>query len=415
MRILVAITSGFGHIRPSAPIAGAAVRRGHEVRYVVSSSERLMGGNSGGSGALAPAEFTTGLGFMTDVVEPTDVAPLLDRLPEPESDGAAMFRRFFLRAAAAVPFIRTLTEEWQPDVILRDTAGQDAWAVAELTGTPLATFDFAPAQSGMLHTVAAGEVAWFRHEMGLTPDPGFERMEGELRIVGAPPSWFDGHSVPANTHFVQPVEPDPMPGESLAAVLDRQDERPLVYVTFGTAFNTPDLFQMVFDALADLEVQVIATIGMNNDIADLSVPRNVRTVPFLSQSLILEHADLVVAHGGYGSLTGALRRGLPVLSLPLAPPDNRFNAARLVELGAGLSLGQGERTAAGIRRSVQRLLDEPEYRDRAGEIADGDRFAPASRSRGRAPRATRGPDGLTQSVAGCSTVPTSGHVPLSDR
>jgi len=134
-------------------------------------------------------------------------------------------------------------------------------------------------------------------------------------------------------------------------------------------FNTPDLFQEMFDALADLEVQAIATIGLNNDIADLSVPGNVRTVPFLSQSVILEHADLVVAHGGYGSLTGALRRGLPVLSLPLAPPDNRFNAARLVKLGAGLALEKEERTADAIRQSVQRLLDEREYRDRAGEIA----------------------------------------------
>ena len=336
----------------------------------MSSREQLMGGNARGSGALAPAEFTTGLGFTTDVVVPTDVTPLLDRLPEPESDGAAMFRRFFVRAAAAVPFIRTLTEEWQPDVILRDTAGQDAWAVAELTGTPLATFDFAPAQSGMLQAVAASEINWFRREMGLPPDPGFERMEGELRIVGAPPTWFDGHSVPANTHFVQPVEPDPMPSESLAALLDGRDARPLVYVTFGTAFNTPDLFQEVFDALADLEFQVIATIGLNNDVADLSLPGNVRTVPFLSQSLILEHADLVIAHGGYGSLTGALRRGLPVLSLPLEPPDNRFNAARLVKLGAGLALEQEERTADAIQQSVQRLLNEREYRDRAREIAE---------------------------------------------
>jgi MGT family glycosyltransferase len=140
--------------------------------------------------------------------------------------------------------------------------------------------------------------------------------------------------------------------------------------TFGTAFNTPDLFQVVFDAVAELEVRAVATIGMNNDLADLAVPANVRTVPFLSQSLILEHADLVVAHGGYGSLTGALRRGLPVLSLPLAPPDNRFNASQLVRSGAGLALEQEERTADAIRRSVQRLLDGHEYRDRAGQIAD---------------------------------------------
>lgn len=243
VRVLVVITSGFGHIRPSAPIAAAARRRGHEVRYVVSSRDRLMAGNSRGSGAIAPAEFTTGLGFQTDIVEPVDITSLLDRLPGPESDGAAMMRGFFLRAAAAGPFIRSLAEQWRPDVILRDTAGQDAWAVAELLDTPLATFDFAPALSGMTQQVAAGELTWFRHEMGLPADPEFERLHSQLTIIGAPPTWFDGHHLPANTHFVQPVEPDPLPGESIAGVLDDEDRRPLVYVTFGTAFNTPDLFQ----------------------------------------------------------------------------------------------------------------------------------------------------------------------------
>ena len=164
------------------------------------------------------------------------------------------------------------------------------------------------------------------------------------------------------------MEPDPAPGESIDELLD-DDQRPLVYVTFGTVFNTPELFQLVFDAVADLDVRVIATIGMNNNAADMTIPANVRTVPFLSQGLVLEHADVVVAHGGYGSLTGALKRGLPVLSLPLAPPDNRFNAAQLVKLGAGLAVGQDERTPDEIRRSLRRLLDHQEYRDRAGEIA----------------------------------------------
>ena len=222
-------------------------------------------------------------------------------------------------------------------------SGLDAWAIAEQTDTPLATFDFAPAQSAMLHEVAGGEFAWFREAMGLTPEPSGVRLGGELTIVRAAPSWFDGHSVPANTHFAQPMEPDPAPGESIEELLD-DDQRPLVYVTFGTAFNTPELFQLVFDAVADLDVRAIATIGMNNEAADMAIPDNVRTVPFLSQGLILDHADLVVAHGGYGSLTGALKRGLPVSSLPLAPPDNRFNAAQLVKLGAGLALGEDERT-----------------------------------------------------------------------
>ena len=369
MRLLVAITSGFGHIRPTVPIAAAAKRRGHEVRYVVSSPERLMAGNTRGSGAVAPAEFTTGLGFRTDVVEPSDITSLVDRLPEPESDGALTFRGFFLRAAAAEPFIRSVTEEWRPDVILSDTAGLDASAIAEQTGTPLATFDFAPALSGILDDVAPGEVAWFRRETGLTPHPDPEHTRNQLTIVGAPPSWFAGHSLPANTHLVQPIEPDPARGESIGDLLDHADERPLVYATFGTAFNTPDLFQLVFDAVAHLDVRVIATIGKNNHAGDLTIPDNVRTVPFVSQALILEHADAVVAHGGYGSLMGALRRGLPVLCLPLAPPDNRFNAAQLVKLGGGLALDQHQRTPDTIRHSLRQLLDHRQYGERAREVA----------------------------------------------
>ena len=93
MRLLVAVTSGFGHIRPSAPIAAAARQRGHDVRYVVSSRDRLLSGNSRGSGAISPAEFATGLGFPTDVVEPTDVASLVERLPKPESEAPNLARR----------------------------------------------------------------------------------------------------------------------------------------------------------------------------------------------------------------------------------------------------------------------------------------------------------------------------------
>ena len=254
-------------------------------------------------------------------------------------------------------------------MILRDTAGLDAWAIAEQTDTPLATFDFTPAQSVRLHEVAGGEFAWFREAMSLPPEPSGDRLGSQLDHRRGSTELVR-RAQAAGEHALRAADgARSRTGESVEALLDGEDERPLLYATFGTVFNTPDLFQLVFDAVADLDVRVIATIGMNNEAADMAIPDNVRTVPFLSQGLILEHADMVVAHGGYGSLTGALKRGLPVLSLPLAPPDNAFNAAQLVKLGAGLALGPDERTPEAIRRSLRRLLDDRKYRDRAGEIA----------------------------------------------
>ncbi len=74
----------------------------------------------------------------------------------------------------------------------------------------------------MLDQVAGGEFAWFREAMSLPPEPSSDRQASELTIVGAAPSWFDGHSMPANTHFVQPMEPDPAPGESIEELARRR-------------------------------------------------------------------------------------------------------------------------------------------------------------------------------------------------
>ena len=374
MRVLVVITAGFGHLRPSVEIADAARRRGHEVRYVVSDPGALIAGRSGlggkGSGGIAPAELTRGHGFATDVVVPADITDLLDRLPAPTSAAAGVLRSFMTRSAAAVPFVRDRAEAWRPDVILRDVAGHDAWAVGELLDVPVATFSFAPTLEPLHREAMAGELAWFRHEVGLPLDPDQLTLESPCTIVGAPPSWFDGAELGPTTHLVQPPESAPLPGESIDGLIDLEDGRPLVYVTFGTAFNAPELFALTFEAVADLDVAVLATVGRNNDPDELPAPANVVVTRFVSQQLVLEHAAAVVAHGGYGSVMGSLRHGRPVVSLPLFPPDNRLNAGRLAALGAGVALLEDERTPAEVRAAIRAVCEEPGYRAAAQGLAD---------------------------------------------
>jgi UDP:flavonoid glycosyltransferase YjiC (YdhE family) len=100
-----------------------------------------------------------------------------------------------------------------------------------------------------------------------------------------------------------------------------------------------------------------------------ALPPNIRVERYVPQSWVLDAADAVIAHGGYGTLMGALRRGLPIVTIPMPAADNLLNAARVTALGAGLMLGPGQRNAAAIRHALRRVLDETGFRHAAGDLA----------------------------------------------
>jgi UDP:flavonoid glycosyltransferase YjiC (YdhE family) len=94
----------------------------------------------------------------------------------------------------------------------------------------------------------------------------------------------------------------------------------------------------------------------------------VRIEPFVPQAEVLPQADVVVCHGGSGSVVGALAHGVPLLVLPMGA-DQPDNAVRVEALGAGLQRDVMTVTPAEVEAAVDRLLHDPSYRDAAGEIA----------------------------------------------
>ncbi len=114
---------------------------------------------------------------------------------------------------------------------------------------------------------------------------------------------------------------------------------------------------------------MILTVGRNQDPADFGPqPSNVRIERYIPQSLLFPHCDVVVCHGGSGTVLAALSWGLPLLVLPQGA--NQFwNAERCAALGTGIRLLPGEVSPASVRRAVVALLKEPRFRYRAGELA----------------------------------------------
>jgi UDP:flavonoid glycosyltransferase YjiC (YdhE family) len=117
----------------------------------------------------------------------------------------------------------------------------------------------------------------------------------------------------------------------------------------GTVFNDAAVLSTALDGLAQLDVNVLATVGPDGDPDAISVdPARVRIERFAPLGLVLAHCDLVVAHGGAGTMLAALAHGIPLVMIPQGA-DQFINTARVVRAGAGLPVAPARRTSEAVR------------------------------------------------------------------
>jgi MGT family glycosyltransferase len=131
----------------------------------------------------------------------------------------------------------------------------------------------------------------------------------------------------------------------------------------------PGLYRAALDALADLPVRVLVTVGEARDPDALGpLPPSVRVERWVPQAAVMPHAAAMVGHGGSGSTLAALAAGVPVALVPLFA-DQAYNARRVAELGAGIALTGGQPALSGLGPAVRALLEDPRHRAAAARLA----------------------------------------------
>ena len=243
-----------------------------------------------------------------------------------ELRGVAAAGQFLLQAEALTPFVVAGVERFRPDVIYRDYMFHAGSLAGLVTGVPVATFAFFPLSPGQVAARSADRYLQAIDAVG--GRGGLESLDQGITGYGLPSSWFGSARPAGNAHLVQPAEAPATDDGTARELLAGLSERPTVYATRRTEFNRPDVWREIFDGVAALDVNVIATTGASMQHGTVAVPSNVRVGSFVPQQHLLPHCDAVIGHGGYGTLMGALRRGVPVASIPAAATDNLPNAIR---------------------------------------------------------------------------------------
>jgi MGT family glycosyltransferase len=168
---------------------------------------------------------------------------------------------------------------------------------------------------------------------------------------------------------LRPVPFDDPPREVAPPWINGLGEMPTVYLTLGTVFNDAiKVFATVLDALGGTQVNLVVTVGRDGDPARFGAqPGNVRVERYVAQSLLLPHCDLVVTHGGSGTILAALAHGLPLLILPQGA-DNFRNARACEANGAARVLLPAAVNVEAVREEVGILLKDSRHRECAQRL-----------------------------------------------
>ncbi len=351
-RVLVTSTPGAGHVLPLLRLARALRERGDDVAWAVGprgiDRVREEGFDAVEAGPGEPERFDEYQRRHGDTA------------PEGPARQAHAFANMFGDVAAPQTLVALLpyAKEWRPEVVVHDVGEMAGPIVAAALGVPSVAHGFGIPIPRAVLAAADVVLAPLWRGAGLDPRP---YGSNDLYLDICPSPLHNGELPPAAR--VQPVRP------AEAAPLVPGD-RPLVYVTFGTAFNKqPDVLREVALGVAAAGAGVFVTTGPDVDPAALGdLPPTVTAERFVPQAEVLPRCAAVVSHAGSGTVFGALAHGLPQVLLPQGA-DQFGNAAATDAAGAGVAFMGGVPARDELTAAVARVLAEPSYAAAAARVA----------------------------------------------
>ena len=371
MRIYLGAFGDPGHAFPMIALGAALVERGHTVAMDTWQKWREPVEAAGMTFTPAP-EYQ---------VFPTREKPL----------------KPYAAAVRAAQQIRPFVHDFAADVAVADILTPGPALAAELEGVPLATlvphvYPFVP-PGHPVYSIGAriprtplGAALWTRasrrfvapsleegraqynetrRRLGLDPLPWVHTaLSRELTMVGTLPHLEYPRRWERWVRVVGPLQWEP-PGERVEPPPGRG---PVVLIAPSTSQDPEQvLLRAALEGLADAPVRVIASSNGRAPADPIPVPANAVLVPWLSYAKTMPLCDVVVLHGGHGTLVRALAAGCSVVVCPVAGDMNE-NAARVAWAGVGTRLPQRWLGARSLRLAVQGAL-RPPVRARAAAVA----------------------------------------------
>lgn len=403
MRVLLTTFAARSHLNFLVPVAWALRSAGHDV--LVASQPNLLADIQDAGLLVVPvgdeldlARYVREVGHFPGERSVFDIAETRpEKLTRDYVRGAlALYSTAisgFLSDESMVDDLVRFSSAWQPDLLIWDAWTYAGPVAAKACGAAHARMLFGPDHIGRMRSLfhrrenqatrPGGDPMgqWLasrlsRYGQGFTEDV----VVGQ-RTIDPLPSWLrlqvdDVDYLPVR--FVPYVGRAPVP----RWILD-PPRRPRICLTLGLAARDygmpgPPVADLLA-AVAELDVEVVATLSADQLDSTTELPANVRLVDMVSLDALLPTCSAIVHHFGAGTLATAVLHGTPQVRLPdgLNLWGERGMAKRLVDRGAAIDIDVATLNPDVLATSIERVLRDSSYRRNAAELSAETRATPS--------------------------------------
>ena len=116
----------------------------------------------------------------------------------------------------------------------------------------------------------------------------------------------------------------------------------------------------VIEAFGNTDYQIVVSTGEMVRQTESETPPNFHVADYLPGIKIMEVCDLVICHGGNGTIYQAISKGVPVIGIPTMH-DQEINMDRIVDLEMGIKLSKRRIDRQGLVEAVKKVLSDPKF------------------------------------------------------
>lgn len=402
---------GFGHISRCIALAEEAKLRGHECAFVINDWKyyNKIKSNFNIYCSIEYPKWITSLAKMKrriinhrSPIEPifTEISSLDYQVIRDGLSDEKIIKKKLTEYSK-------IFKKFKPDLIVGDT-NLLVWMLSQLVGVPVAQivrYASHPKTANLVwwknkpeDIIPPDSIAVFNplmSKMGLNPICKAEDLlQGDLYIVPSIPE-------------IEPIPEDPKTIHVGELTISNEDtetpswfyelnhQLPLVYITVGGGagpVGNKKFFSTIVEAFYDKLVQVVVSTSTKFHLEDL--PKSTENIMFFNWvpgKFLISKADLVVFHGGYGTLMETVTCGKPTITIPFQT-EQEGNGRRLEQLGSGCVLKLSKEnpkrievkwkygmysffvqksydlTAAALFGEIEKVLNNKKYEKKAKEL-----------------------------------------------
>ena len=202
----------------------------------------------------------------------------------------------------------------------------------------------------------------------------FDMLKADLTIINDFEEFNEEHKLPENFKVVGPLYAPASNNvkidDKILNLFNTENKRLKVFCTLGSSGKKEYLFEAIkaltegvgkeWDAVV-LAPQAVCQINEAIECAGNS-PNVYITDSFVPAPLVNALADVVISHGGQGTIQTAIASGTPIVGFAMQP-EQQINLDNVVMKGAGIRIPIHKWNANNIQFSIKSIIKETSYKE----------------------------------------------------